>query len=134
MNTKLSVATLAICSITLGCTTPTTIPRQNFSDYLDSFVGQSAHQIQETINFEQFGFHTVSQPLINTTDKIVYRIERKISLPLPTFTGSASGSTSTTYSNNTSMANSYQVNLNCDIYFNLQENKIISWEEHGKGC
>ncbi len=66
-----------------------------------------------------------------------YRIHRPISVPIPMFEpnyGASSGGASGMQPTLHTSANSYEVDMTCNITFHLENHILISWEAKGKAC
>ena len=127
------ITVISIGTLLIGCTS-THRPQQDLSTYLDSFVGQSTNQLQSQLNFQQFGYHATQHPIATSEQAMIYRIQRPVRIPLPTFSGGMSSSGNWTGSSGGSMAESYNVDFDCDIKFHLQQNIVTKWSYTGKGC
>lgn len=127
-----------IALFALSACTTTPDMQQTLAPYLDQFIGKSAQDVKRTLNFEPFNFQAAKQPFSESEQKITYRILRPIRIPIPTTSviGSASGGFGPAPSTSiqTSSSTSYDVNFNCDIHFNLKEDKVINWTYSGKAC
>lgn len=131
----------SLCSISiLGLSACTTTPnmQQTLTPYLDQFIGKSANDVKSTLNFDRFNFQSSKRPFRESDQKITYRILRPMRIPIPTTSviGSASGGLGPAPSTSiqTNSSTSYDVNFNCDIHFNLKEDKVINWTYSGKAC
>ncbi|MCJ8146324.1 hypothetical protein MKI79_05330 [Acinetobacter sp. A3.8] len=112
--------------------------RQDFVAYLDQFKGKTQNQLKQELNFKQFGFDASKTKIGKQNQSMMqYRIHRPIALPIPMFEpnygasgGGASGMRPTLHTS----ANSYEVDMTCDITFHLENQIVTSWEAKGKAC
>ncbi|OUY08783.1 hypothetical protein CAP51_03980 [Acinetobacter populi] len=111
------------------------LQHQNFTAYLDQFIGQPKETILAKADFKTFGFDTTT-PTLQNKNQIVYTIIRplNIPLPIPVETGNSGGSGGRISTNTASLANSYQMNVTCNIIFHLENNIATKWESKGKAC
>ncbi len=131
---------LLCCSVVLiGCMNSGQFTqRQNFTRYLDQFIGQSREDIIKTIDFKQFGFSTITpSKVLQNGSQLVYSINRPLNIPIPipeTNFGGINGTPSGMKPTLHSMSNSYQVDLTCNIIFQLENNVVTKWEAKGRAC
>ena len=123
----------------LGLTACATVPdaEKTLSPYLNEFIGKDVQYVKQHINLQQLDFKSSNRPYSETDQQLTYRILRPINIPvpIPTATGLSGGSRPFAASSfNHSTANSYKMDLNCDIHFNLKDNKVVNWTYKGKAC
>ena len=133
MKLSASMSTLALSLLVIGCTS-TPQPQQDLPNYLDQFIGQSEATLKSSLNFKQFGYLNNSKPVMTANKVLVYRIQRPLAIPMPTFTANTGGLHGSTASTNVSFSEGYNVYLNCDISFHFEQEKVSKWTYAGRAC
>lgn len=131
MNHKNYVA-LCFFMVLQACATPTQ-PKINLHDYLQQFIGQSAQTIQQNIDLKSLGYQVADQPMLSE-DKLVYTILRPMNIPIPIVSNVDIGGSAVPLQLGNNSANSYDVNFNCKIIFNLKNQIAESIQFQGKAC
>lgn len=122
----LSINTLAGCS--------TLSNHMNTERYLATFIGQSSQDIQKSINFATLGMSQNTQA-IETSHALIYQIQRPMSIPIPMGHHVADGVGTTLSRQLGSSSEHYDVQLNCQIIFTLnQQNIAESVHYTGRAC
>ena len=133
MKISASIFTLGCSLLVMGCTS-TPRPQQDLPSYLDQFIGQSETTLKSQLNFKQFGYLSSSKPVMTSNNVLVYRIQRPLAIPMPTFTANTGGLHGSTASTNVSFSEGYNVYLNCDISFHFEQQKVSNWTYTGRAC
>ncbi|WP_288379412.1 hypothetical protein [uncultured Acinetobacter sp.] len=121
---------LFVVCITSCATQP---PRSTDLDsYLKRFIGQSAATIQSELNLAALGYQTDGPPRLSERS-LVYTIVRPLNIPIPSIpsidhlnhgviisTGNAS--------------QTYDLNFQCRVIFNLTDHIADSVQYQGKAC
>ena len=131
MNNK-NYAVLCFALLLQACATSSQ-PKVNLSEYLQQFIGQSAQNIRQNIDLKSLGYQTLDQPsLLN--NQLSYTILRPINIPTPMVSNVDIGGTAVPLQLSNRSANSYDVNFNCKIIFNLKNQIAESIQYEGKAC
>ncbi|WP_165443241.1 hypothetical protein [Acinetobacter ihumii] len=131
MNNK-NYAVLCFVFLLQACTTPSQ-HKVSLSEYLQQFIGQSVQDIEQNINLKSLGYQTLERPrLLN--NQLSYTILRPMNIPTPMVTNVDIGGTAVPLQLGNSSANSYDVNFNCKIIFNLNNQIAESIHYEGKAC
>lgn len=118
------------------------LQRQNFTAYLDQFIGQPKETILAKADFKTFGFDatTASQVQHNST-QLIYTIHRPLAIPIPmpaqaTYSPGMGGMMNSggMMPSSAQGGNTYEVQANCNIIFHLENNIATKWESKGKAC
>jgi len=115
-----------------GCTSH---PRQSIDlqEYLKSFLGKSSAIIQQDLNLRSLGFQVLKTPQ-KTQDQLIYTILRPINIPIPMVTNVDMRGNSVAIQSGNLGGNSYDVNFNCKVIFQLKNNIAESIQYEGKAC
>ncbi|RKG34447.1 hypothetical protein D7V21_06760 [Acinetobacter guerrae] len=127
MNHKI-YAVIGLTLFIQACATHTQ-PKVNLQDYLQQFIGQSAQQI----NLKALGYQVLDQPNM-TKSQLTYTILRPMNIPTPMVSNVEVGGTAVPLQLGNHSANSYDVNFNCKIIFNLNNQIAESIQYQGKAC
>lgn len=92
--------------------------------YLHHFLGQSSQEIQKNLNFKQLGYQSRSPQ--TSQDQLIYTVYRPLSIPVPQGNFSL-GATHTG-------ASSYDINFQCQIIFELNQNIAKAVHYTGRAC
>lgn len=128
---------LLISSIvfTLTACAHTPSPQASLPTYLDQFIGQSSENLQQNLNLQQFGFQSSKNPYSKSNQHLTYKIDRPMTIPIPTFTGGLGGGSGTApIVQHGSLTNTYNLDMPCYIVFQLENNVIRQWSYKGKAC
>lgn len=138
MNKFILSIALTISILITGCVNSDQLfKRQDFTSYLDQFIGKSKQDVMSSIHLQRFGFETVTQSRsLQSTDTLVYSIIRPISIPIPIAEANYAGGSSASGMRPTlhTATNSYEVNMTCNIIFKLENNIVTKWDAKGKAC
>lgn len=110
-------------------------PRQSvdLQEYLKGFLGKSSATIQQDINLRSLGFQVANTPQ-KTPNQLIYTILRPLSIPIPMVSNvDMRGSSIPVQSGNLS-GNSYDINFNCKVIFQLKNDIAESILYEGKAC
>ncbi|MBK0062727.1 MULTISPECIES: hypothetical protein [unclassified Acinetobacter] len=131
MNYKFYILSCVLLAIQ-GCVTSTS-SKVNLQDYLQQFIGQSAQQIQQNLDLKSLGYQVLDQPSI-TEKQLTYTILRPMNIPTPIVSNVDIGGNAIPLQLGNYSANSYDVNFNCKIIFNLNHQIAESIQYQGKAC
>lgn len=123
---------LALFAFSLSaCVTTPSSTRAERDAYLAQFVGQSSQQIRQQLDLSLLGYEQVSSPQISP-QALTYTVIRPISIPIPVANAPATGPAHIPAP--IGPANSYDVNLHCQIVFRLEQNIARSVHYSGRTC
>ncbi|EKF47131.1 MULTISPECIES: hypothetical protein [Acinetobacter calcoaceticus/baumannii complex] len=127
------ITLLSVMSIYLnGCATQ---PRQSvdLQEYLKGFLGKSSTTIQQELNLRSLGFQIAHVPQ-KTSNQLIYTILRPLSIPIPMVSNVEMGGNPVPIQSGTLGSNSYDVNFNCKVIFQLKNDIAESIQYEGKAC
>ncbi|AJB49534.1 TPA: hypothetical protein JIZ13_07460 [Acinetobacter nosocomialis] len=127
------ITLLSVMSIYLnGCATQ---PRQSvdLQEYLKGFLGKSSTTIQQELNLRGLGFQIAHVPQ-KTSNQLIYTILRPLSIPIPMVSNVEMGGNPVPIQSGTLGSNSYDVNFNCKVIFQLKNDIAESIQYEGKAC
>ncbi|HAI54477.1 TPA: hypothetical protein PJH62_000015 [Acinetobacter nosocomialis] len=127
------ITLLSVMSIYLnGCATQ---PRQSvdLQEYLKGFLGKSSTTIQQELNLRGLGFQIAHVPQ-KTSNQLIYTILRPLSIPIPMVSNVEMGGNPVPIQSGTLGSNSYDVNFNCKVIFQLKNDIAESIQYQGKAC
>lgn len=127
------ITLLSVMSIYLnGCATQ---PRQSvdLQEYLKGFLGKSSTTIQQELNLRGLGFQIAHVPQ-KTSNQLIYTILRPLSIPIPMVSNVEMGGNPVPIQSGTLWSNSYDVNFNCKVIFQLKNDIAESIQYEGKAC
>ncbi|MFH3939431.1 hypothetical protein ACJBLD_02135 [Acinetobacter nosocomialis] len=127
------ITLLSVMSIYLnGCATQ---PRQSvdLQEYLKGFLGKSSTTIQQELNLRGLGFQIAHVPQ-KTSNQLIYTILRPLSIPIPMVINVEMGGNPVPIQSGTLGSNSYDVNFNCKVIFQLKNDIAESIQYEGKAC
>jgi len=115
-----------------GCTSH---PRQSIDlqGYLKSFLGKSSATIRQDINLRSLGFQVANAPQ-KTPNQLIYTILRPLNIPIPMVTNVDMRGNSVAIQSGNLGGNSYDVNFNCKVIFQLKNDIAESIQYEGKAC
>ncbi|MFX5737321.1 hypothetical protein ABTE30_14085, partial [Acinetobacter baumannii] len=125
------ITLLSVMSIYLnGCATQ---PRQSvdLQEYLKGFLGKSSTTIQQELNLRGLGFQIAHVPQ-KTSNQLIYTILRPLSIPIPMVSNVEMGGNPVPIQSGTLGSNSYDVNFNCKVIFQLKNDIAESIQYEGK--
>jgi len=129
---KLVFLGLGFTGLLTACTT-TYQAQPNLDTYLEQFIGQSAEQIKAKINLPALGYELKGSP-VQTTNQLSYTILRPLAVPIPSRLQSV-GTGGAVIAPPTSLgANSYEIDMYCQISFILQNNIAKDVQYRGRSC
>lgn len=127
------ITLLSVMSIYLnGCATQ---PRQSvdLQEYLKGFLGKSSTTIHQELNLRGLGFQIAHVPQ-KTSNQLIYTILRPLSIPIPMVSNVEMGGNPVPIQSGTLGSNSYDVNFNCKVIFQLKNDIAESIQYEGKAC
>ncbi|MDO7538187.1 hypothetical protein [Acinetobacter nosocomialis] len=127
------ITLLSVMSIYLnGCATQ---PRQSvdLQEYLKGFLDKSSTTIQQELNLRGLGFQIAHVPQ-KTSNQLIYTILRPLSIPIPMVSNVEMGGNPVPIQSGTLGSNSYDVNFNCKVIFQLKNDIAESIQYEGKAC
>lgn len=133
IDTRCQIGLLCLIMMNvIGCTSH---PRQSIDlqEYLKSFLGRSSATIQQDLNLRSLGFQVLKIPQ-KTQDQLIYTILRPINIPIPMVTNVDMRGNSVAIQSGNLRGNSYDVNFNCKVIFQLKNNIAESIQYEGKAC
>ena len=124
-----------LCLIMMNVNGCTSHPRQsvNLQEYLKGFLGKPAATIQQDLNLRSLGFQVLKTPQ-KTQDQLIYTILRPINIPIPMVSNVDMRGNSVAIQSGNLAGNSYDVNFNCKVIFQLKNNIAQSIQYEGKAC
>jgi hypothetical protein len=124
-----------LCLIMMNVNGCTSHPRQsvNLQEYLKGFLGKPAATIQQDLNLRSLGFQVLKTPQ-KTQDQLIYTILRPINIPIPMVSNVDMRGNSVAIQSGNLGGNSYDVNFNCKVIFQLKNNIAQSIQYEGKAC
>jgi len=124
-----------LCLIMMNVSGCTSHPRQSIDlqEYLKSFLGKSSAIIQQDLNLRSLGFQVLKTPQ-KTQDQLIYTILRPINIPIPMVSNVDMRGNSVAIQSGNLGGNSYDVNFNCKVIFQLKNNIAQSIQYEGKAC
>ncbi|WP_111859614.1 hypothetical protein [Acinetobacter sp. CFCC 10889] len=117
---------ISISTLYLGltaCQTEVNRP-YDLNAYLHQFLGQSSPDIQQKLNFKQLGYQS-SAPQVSQ-DQLIYTVYRPLNIPIP----QGNFGLGTTHAG----ASSYDLNFQCKIIFELNQNIAKAVHYTGRAC
>lgn len=134
MNIHLPVLVIGTSFLFTACVhTPS--PQISLPTYLDQFIGKTSTELKQNLDFQQFGFQSQKKPYVESNQHITYKIDRPMTIPIPTFTGGLGGGSGTApIVPHGSLTNTYNLDMPCYIVFQLENNIIRQWNYKGKAC
>jgi len=124
-----------LCLIMMNVNGCTSHPRQsvNLQEYLKGFLGKPAATIQQDLNLRSLGFQVLKTPQ-KTQDQLIYTILRPINIPIPMVSNVDMRANSVAIQSGNLGGNSYDVNFNCKVIFQLKNDIAQSIQYEGKAC
>ena len=121
------ITTVLLCSTLLGCSTTPTTTQKDRDQYLNQFIGQPSEVIRRNLDLRQVGYHDVSDVIVRN-QQLIYVVKRPMTIPIPTAMGAGAVPLALDAST------SYDVNLTCQITFQIQNNIAQSVSYTGHTC
>ncbi|WP_336040272.1 hypothetical protein [Acinetobacter calcoaceticus] len=124
-----------LCLIIMNMNGCNNHPRQSIDlqEYLKSFLGKSSATIQQDLNLRSLGFQVLKTPQ-KMQDQLIYTILRPINIPIPMVSNVDMRGNSVAIQSGNLGGNSYDVNFNCKVIFQLKNNIAQSIQYEGKAC
>lgn len=124
-----------LCLIIMNVNGCTSHPRQSIDlqEYLKSFLGKSSATIQQDINLRSLGFQVSHAPQ-KTPNQLIYTILRPLNIPIPMVSNVDMRGNSVAIQSGNLSGNSYDVNFNCKVIFQLKNDIAESIQYEGKAC
>lgn len=131
---KIIIMSLCILGLMACATRPDT--EKTLMPYLNEFIGKDIQHVKQHMDLQQFNFNSTNQPYLESNQRLIYRILRpvRISAPIPITTAAIGSGMQPSTKVSHSLPNSYNVDFNCDIQFNLKDNNVVDWKYTGKAC
>lgn len=134
MKFILSAGLFAASCMLYGCASSPTMNTMQREAYLQQFIGQSSDQIRAQLNLSSLGYQQVNPPVLRA-NSLTYIAARSISIPVPMAQNPAMGiGAGTAVPIPSTAAQSYDVNLNCQISFILEHNIAKAVQMSGHTC
>ncbi|MNY86865.1 hypothetical protein Q4S33_06345 [Acinetobacter calcoaceticus] len=133
IDTRCKIGLLCLIIMNMnGCTSHL---RQSIDlqEYLKSFLGKSSATIRQDINLRSLGFQVSSAPQ-KTPNQLIYTILRPLNIPIPMVTNVDMKGNSVAIQSGNLGGNSYDVNFNCKVIFQLKNDIAESIQYEGKAC
>ncbi len=130
LKTMIKLKYLALLS-SLVLTSCATGGHHRLNTSLQQYVGQTAEQVRNQLNLSQMGFKIIQKP-IQTRESLSYIIVRDMNIPMgtPNISHSISmGAPMPTASNG-----GYNIEMKCQVSFNLKEEIVESIHFTGRAC
>jgi hypothetical protein len=105
----------------------------NLQEYLKAYLGKSSTTIQQELNLRSLGFQLAHAPQ-KTPNQLIYTILRPLSIPIPMVSNVEMGGNPVPIQSATLGSNSYDVNFNCKVIFQLNHDIAESIQYQGKAC
>ncbi|NUF12932.1 hypothetical protein [Acinetobacter oleivorans] len=135
MNTATRCQIGLLCLIIMNVSGCTSHPRQSIDlqEYLKGFLGKSSATIREDINLRSLGFQVANTPQ-KTSNQLIYTILRPLNIPIPMVTNVDMRGNSVAIQSGNLGGNSYDLNFNCKVIFQLKNDIAESIQYEGKAC
>ncbi|KQE85447.1 MULTISPECIES: hypothetical protein [Acinetobacter calcoaceticus/baumannii complex] len=105
----------------------------DLQEYLKGFLGKSSASIQQDINLRSLGFQVANTPQ-KTSNQLIYTILRPLSIPIPMVSNVDMRGGSVPIQSGNLSGNSYDLNFNCKVIFQLKNDIAESIQYEGKAC
>lgn len=105
----------------------------DLQEYLKGFLGKSSDSIQQDINLRSLGFQVTNTPQ-KTPNQLIYTILRPLSIPIPMVSNVDMRGGSVPIQSGSLSSNSYDLNFNCKVIFQLKNDIAESIQYEGKAC
>ena len=127
-----------LLSLVLGiglnaCTTTSSTQTRQLDQQLQQYIGHSAETIRKDLDLTAFGFKTSKSPL-QTEQRLSYTVLRNIELPLGTPTIQQIVSIGAPVRLSTTPGPGYQIDMPCQIHFQLEQGIAQSVQYNGCAC
>ncbi|MCU4425022.1 MULTISPECIES: hypothetical protein [Acinetobacter] len=133
IDTRYQIGLLCLIMMNVnGCTSHPHLS-VNLQEYLKGFLGKPAATIQQDLNLRSLGFQVLKTPQ-KTQDQLIYTILRPINIPIPMVSNVDMRGNSVAIQSGNLGGNSYDVNFNCKVIFQLKNNIAQSIQYEGKAC
>lgn len=114
---------MSLCFFLAACTT--SLPSNvQLEQYLQHYIGQSSQSIQQTLDLSALGY-TPAQLIKHDQNVLIYRIPRKMSIPLSIPQAPNNSGQAPIYVPSNS-SQQYSTELSCIIRFQLKEDRATS--------
>ncbi|WP_336165934.1 hypothetical protein [Acinetobacter sp. 161(2023)] len=135
MNINIRFQIVLLCLVTMNMNGCTSHPRQSIDlqEYLKGFLGKSSTTIRQDINLRSLGFQVSSAPQ-KTPNQLIYTILRPLNIPIPMVTNVDMRGNSVAIQSGNLGGNSYDLNFNCKVIFQLKNEIAESIQYEGKAC
>ncbi|WPC35194.1 hypothetical protein O4M77_01790 [Acinetobacter sp. YWS30-1] len=116
-----------------ACATINSTKSRQLDQQLQQYIGQSAKSIRKDLDLTALGFKTSKVPL-QTEKRLSYTVLRTIELPLGTPAIQQSVSIGAPVRLATAPGPGYQVEMSCQIHFQLEQGIAQSVQYSGRAC
>jgi len=117
-----------------GCAASPSMNAMQREAYLQQFIGKSSAEIRAQLDLSRIGYQQVNPPVLSASG-LTYTAVRAISIPLPMAQNPALGmGAGSAVPVPGTAANSYDVNLSCQIRFQLEQNIAKAVQLTGRTC
>lgn len=116
-----------------ACATISSIKSRQLDQQLQQYIGKSAESIRKDLDLTALGFKTSKAP-VQTEKRLSYTVLRTIGLPLGTPAIQQSVSIGAPVRFATGPGPSYQVEMPCQIHFQLEQGIAQSVQYSGRAC
>lgn len=136
MHTQLSCFKPLFASILMMLLTSCSSMPVSQSDrevYLQSFIGQTSQSIYSNLDLAKIGYQQSLEPVL-TPQGLTYSIQRSVMIPLSVAQFPVAGTGSVPIPSTANASQSYDIELQCRIVFQLKDNIATSVSSTGRTC
>lgn len=134
MKLQLPFLLLAALSALYGCAASPPMNAMQREAYLQQFIGKSSDDIRAQLDLSRLGYQQLRAPELRG-NALTYTAARAISIPVPMAQNPALGmGAGSVVPVPGTAANSYDVNLSCQIRFQLEQNIAKAVHLTGRTC
>ncbi len=117
-----------------GCVSSPSMNAMQREAYLQQFIGKSSEDIRAQLDLSRLGYQQLRAPELRG-NALIYTAARAISIPVPMAQNPALGmGAGSAVPVPGTAANSYDVNLSCQIRFQLEQNTAKAVHLTGRTC
>lgn len=134
MKLQLPFLLLAALSALYGCAASPSMNAMQREAYLQQFIGKSSDDIRAQLDLSRLSYQQLRAPELRG-NALIYTAARAISIPVPMAQNPALGmGAGSAVPVPGTAANSYDVNLSCQIRFQLEQNIAKAVHLTGRTC
>ncbi len=134
MKLQLSFLLLTVLSALYGCMSSPTMNASQREAYLQQFIGLSSDQIRSQLDLSRIGYQQAGAPVLSG-NTLTYSAARAVSIPAPMAQNPAMGlGAGSAVPIPSTAADRYDVNLSCQIRFQLKQNIAQAVYLTGRTC